>query len=414
MQPYIFKTKDYGKTWEKITNGLPANMYNRCVRNDPNVQGILYAGLETGVWFSLNDGGFWQPLQLNLPVAPVTDIRIQATERDIVIATHGRSFWILDDISPLYDLAKNGDAIQKSNAYLYPVNTAHRTPGPSYYSEVASDQTGENEAVGVKVRYYVKQKSEKELRLAFYESDGDLIITYSNLYDKKRTPITIKDEFYPNPKVTESGKLNAFPGSHQFVWDMRYPDAKGDTSATFEASLMGPLAVPGNYLVKMFIGDSLVGQQTFVIARDPRNPATQQDLQAQFDMNQRICAKLNQIYVATASIRETRDMINEHMGEGVSEDIKNNGKKLIDALTAIEGELYNPKILAYEDNLKFPIMLEEKLAGLNYFLQMADTAPTKSMYAKYDDLNVRIDVQLNALKQLMDDEVKAFKQQVGE
>jgi len=414
MQPYIYKTKDYGKTWEKIVNGLPANMYNRCVRNDPNVQGILYAGLETGVWYSLNDGAFWQPLQLNLPLAPVTDIRIEPKERDIVIATHGRSFWILDDITPLYDLAKNGDAIQKSNAYLYPVNTGYRTPGPSYYAEEASDQTGENEAVGVKIRYYLKQKSEKELRLAFYESDGDLIITYSNLYDKKRTPITIKDEFYPNPKVTESGKLNAFPGSHQFVWDMRYPDATGDTNATFEASLMGPLAVPGNYMVRMYIGDSLVGQQTFVIHRDPRNPATVADLRAQFDMNQRICNKRNQIADATGSIRETRDMINEHIGEDASEEIKSKGKQLIDALTVIEGELYNPKILAYEDNLKFPIMLEEKLAGLNYFLQMADTAPTKSMYAKYEDLNARIDVQLNALNKLMSTEVKQFTQMVGE
>jgi len=419
--PYIYKTTDYGKTWTKITDGLPENMYNRCVRNDPNVKGLLFAGLETGVYFSINDGAFWQPLKLNLPVTPVVDIQINKNERDIVIATHGRSFWILDDITPIYELAKNNDRwkeIEKNVVHLYPIHDGWRTPGPNWNSEEASDQTGENEAVGVKINYYLKKKPADELKIVFYESDGDEIIIYSNLYDNKRTPLTTKDEFYENEKHPESGKLNVNKGMHQFVWDMRYPDAKGDTSATFEASLMGPLAVPGKYTAKMFIGDSIVGTQEFTIQKDPRNPATQQDLQAQFDMNKKICDKLNEIAAATELIRSIKSQIAAHIDAEADETKKENfekvSKPIVDSLTAIEEQLYNPLILAYEDNLKFPIMLEEKIAGLNYFLQMADTAPTKTMYTKYDDLTKRIDVQLNKLKQIVASDIKSLNDMAGE
>jgi len=335
----------------------------------------------------------------------------------VVIATHGRSFWILDDITPIYTLADNWKNIATQAAYLYPVHEGWRTPGPNWNSSEPNNQSGENEPVGVKVRYFLSDTVPEELRLTFFNAKGDSIITYSNLFDNKRTPVIKKNDFYPNPKVVESGKLNAQKGMHQFIWDMRYPEANGDTSATFDASLQGPLAVPGNYSVKMFLGKELIGEQSFVIKKDPRNPSTQAELQAQFDLNVKICAKLNEISSATKTIRNLRTQIATYLENEA--DVSKRAtfeaaaKPIVDSLTAIEEGLVNPKILAYEDNLKFPIMLEEKLAGLNYFLQMADMGPTKSMNAKYDDLNARIEVYLKAYRNMVPTEINKLNAIAG-
>ncbi len=388
-------------------------MYNRCVRNDPNKKGLLFAGLETGVYVSFDDGNNWQSLQLNLPTAPVVDIQIHKGERDIVIATHGRSFWILDDITPLYELNPSSNG----NSIVYKIHEAYRTPGPNWNSDDADDQSGENEPVGVKVRYYLKDKSDKELKMVFYEKDGDEIITYSDKYDNKRTPITTKNEFYENKKKAEDGRLNSSKGMYSFIWDMRYPEAEGDTSATFDASLQGPLAIPGNYTVKLFLGDELIGEQQFIIKIDPRNPATQNDLQAQFDLNKKICDKLNEMADAISTIKDIRSQIEAYLkteeDSMAIQSFRKVAQPIIDSLTAIEERLHNPKILAYEDNLKFPIVLEEKLAGLNYFLQMSDTAPTKSMYEKYDDLNARINVEFNKLNAIINKEVNMLNDMAG-
>lgn len=150
---------------------------------------------------------------------------------------------------------------------------------------------------------------------------------------------------------------------HSFVWDMRYPEAEGDTSATFDASLQGPLAVPGNYSVKLFLEEELIGEQQFIIKIDPRNPATQKDLQAQFDLNKKICDKLNEMAEAITNIKDIRSQIEVYLeteeDSAIVRSFRSVAKPIIDSLTAIEERLHNPKILAYEDNLKFPIVLEE-------------------------------------------------------
>ena len=276
--PYIFKTNDYGKTWTLITNGLPENTYNRCVREDPNKKGILYCGFETGIYISFDDGAHWQSLQLNLPNTPVRDIQIQKRENDLVIATHGRSFWILDDITPLYQLS---DEISKSNAWLYKPRNSYRMQGG--YIEDPNVQEGENAPNGVIIRYYLKTKPDKETKLKFYTAAGDSIITYSNLKDNKGEPAKISKDYYES-KAKRPGFLSVDSGMNVFVWDLHYPAAKVDTSATFEGSFAGPLTVPGVYKVKLFIGDSLMQIQSFNILNDPRNTFTVPDLKEQFDL----------------------------------------------------------------------------------------------------------------------------------
>jgi photosystem II stability/assembly factor-like uncharacterized protein len=407
-KPYIFKTNDYGKTWVLITNGLPPNTYNRCVREDPNKKGILYCGLETGIYISFNDGANWQSLQLNLPNTPVHDIQIQKREKDLVIATHGRSFWVLDDISPLYQL---NDEIAKSNIWLFKPRDSYRTPGG--YIEDPNVQEGQNAPNGVIIRYYLKAKPGKETKLKFYTAAGDSIITYSNINDNKGKPVKISKDYYES-KTKRPGLLTIDSGMNAFVWDLRYPSAKGDTSATFEGSLDGPLAVPGEYLVELFIGDSLVQKQVFNIINDPRNTFTAVDLKEQFDLAIKVHNKVNEVSKATKQIRSVRDQLSSFVDaiedSAEAKPFKNLSKPIIDSLTTIEDALHNSKIKAGEDDLRYPMRLEEKLGALNGSVIASDTKPTTSMYDSYQSLSARIDIQLQKLKEIIDKKIPAFNE----
>jgi photosystem II stability/assembly factor-like uncharacterized protein len=415
-KPYILKTNDYGKTWTMITGGLSNKVYNRCVREDPTHKGFLYAGMETGVMISFDDGANWQSLQLNLPNTPVHDIQVQTREHDLVIATHGRSFWVLDDITVLYQLS---DELSKSKAWLFKPRDTYRFPGSSNDEENDTEHPheGQNLANGVALRYYLKTKPVKEVQLKFYTEKGDSIITYSSVKDNKGKMAPVKKEFYENPKVTASGLLKTNAGMNEFVWNMRYPDAKADTSATFEASPLGPKITPGIYKVKLLVNDSVITEQSFNVITDPRNPATIADLKEQFDLNTSICKKLNEIAKGNAQIKQVKEQLN-HFIAAITDSLsakpfKEKAKSVIDSMEAVKNELFNEKIQADEDNLRFPLKLEEKIATLNYQLQASDTKPTASMYAVFNSLSARIDIQLQKLKNILNSQVPEFNKMAG-
>jgi photosystem II stability/assembly factor-like uncharacterized protein len=408
-KPYILKTADYGKTWVMLTNGLDEHVYNRCVREDPTHKGLLYAGMETGIMISFDDGASWQSLQLNLPNTPVHDIQIQSRENDLVIATHGRSFWILDDLTTIYQL---NDAA-KAKAFLFKPRATYRFPGTGgSLGNGESIHDGQNLPNGVIFRYYLQTKPAGEVKLAFYTNSGDSIIAYSNIKDSKGNNAEPAAAFYENKNQLASNMLKAVPGINQFVWNMRYPEAKGDTSATFEASLQGPVIVPGTYKAKFFADGVVVNEQPFTILRDPRNAATIADLQEQFDLNLNICKKLNQLSAGTAQIKQITRQVNDFLGSitdsAIAQTLKQEGGQLIKDITAIKDELFNEKIQANEDNLRFPLKLEEKLATMNYLLQLADSKPTKGMYKVYNDLTQKIDLQLQHLQSIISTRIPAF------
>lgn len=414
-KPYIFKTSDWGKTWTLLSSDLPKNVYNRCVREDPAHKGILYAGMETGILISFDDGLHWRSLQLNLPNTPVHDIQVQPREHDLVIATHGRSFWILDDITTLYQL---NDTIAKRKAWLFAPRATYRFPGSSDEApETEHPHDGQNLANGVVLRYYLKAATTKEVQLKFYTAQGDSIITYSSIKDNKGKMVPVKKEFYENPKQRTSGILRSDAGINEFVWNMRYPDAKADTSATFEASPLGPKVVPGTYRVKLIINDTVMAEQSLAVIADPRNPATAADLKEQFDLNAAICKKLNEIAKANAQIKQVTGQITHFIAtiqdSATAKPFKEKGNALIDSMTAVKEALFNEKIQADEDNLRFPLKLEEKIATLNYQLQQADTKPTASMYAVFKNLSAQTDVQLQKLKLILDMAVPAFNKQTS-
>jgi len=407
-KPYVFKTTDFGKTWKLITNGLPADTYNRCVREDPNKKGLLYCGLETGIYVSFDDGANWQSLQLNLPNTPIHDIQVQKRENDLVVATHGRSFWILDDITTLYQFA---DAANK-NYYLYKPRIAYRTKGG--FSDDVNAQEGTNAPNGVMLRYFLKDRPTKEVKLKFETVTGDSIITFSSLKNINGEPAEISKDFYES-KTKKYGMLSIDSGMNMFAWDMQYPAAKGDTGVTFMGgSFAGPYIVPGTYNAKLFVADSLVQTQQVTIVNDPRYNFTSADLTAQFDLAMQVHNKLNETGKATKQIRYIRNQLNKFIADTEDSvevrEVRKMATPIIDSLTKIEETLFNPKIRANEDNLRFPIRLEEKLGSLNATILSTDGKPTASMHASYQSLKGRIDLQLQNLKTLITKDLAAFNE----
>ena len=253
--PYIFKTNDYGKTWKLITKGIPKGAFARVVREDPKRRGLLYAGTEIGVYVSFDDGESWQSLQINLPVVPIHDMVVK--DDDLVAATHGRSFWILDDLTPLQQLT---DKIVSSKFYLFKQRDTYRAQG---YNAV--------------IHYYLKDKPEKETTLDFLDAEGEEIKSFK-------------------PK-------QASPGINRFEWDMRYPDAIGvkGGSLIYGGSLRGPVAVPGTYQVRLTV-DSESFTKSFEIKKDPRIEVTKEDLQKQFDLLIKIRDRLRDTHKAVNQI----------------------------------------------------------------------------------------------------------------
>ena len=411
-KPYLFKTSDYGNSWTLITTGLPQGNYTRSVREDPEHKGLLYAGTETGIYVSFNDGANWQSLQLNLPNTPVHDIQIQKRDKALVIATHGRGFWILDDITPLYQI---NEKVAHSIAYLFKPSPSYRTPG--FQIVDANMQSGTNAPNGVLVRYYLKDSVDKEIRLKFMTSQGDSIVTFSSKKDVKGQLVEPPKEYYFNKKTIPPTILKNEPGMQSLLWDMRYSDAKGDTSATFEGTLAGPKAIPGEYKVQLLIGDKIIQTQQFQIVLDPRNTASTFDLKEQFDLAMKIQAKQMEIYNTIKQLRSIQLQVNSFMTsfEDSTQALpyKSLAKYITDTATIIEGKIYNTKIKAGEDDLRFPVALGEKLSGLKAAVMSADAKPTASMFLSFNSLSDKIDVWLNAWKEIMRTKVAEFNQKAS-
>jgi hypothetical protein len=263
------------------------------------------------------------------------------------------------------------------------------------------------------IRYYLKEKPAKEIVLKFETAAGDSIIHFSSLKNINGEPGEISKDFYES-KTKKYGSLSINAGINMFAWDMHYPAAKGDTGVTFEGSFAGSYAVPGNYRVRMFAGDSLIGTQPFTIVADPRNSFTTADLQQQFDLAIQAHNKLNEVGKATKQIAFIRNQLNTYLTD--TEDsvevraARMVAKPIIDSLTKIEEALYNPKIKANEDDLRFPMRLEEKLGGLNAAILSADAKPTASMQASFASLKSRIDPLLSQLKGLIATDISKFNE----
>ncbi len=406
--PYLFKTSDYGKTWTKINRGIPADEYCRVVREDPNKPGLLYAGTERGIYVSFNDGGSWQSLNLNLPISPIRDLQVQKREKDLVVATHGRSFWILDDITPLYEIR---DGAVKSAAHLFKPRHAYRMQGGQATGLV--DQ-GTNAPNGVILRYYFKDRPAAEVKLEFLTQGGESIITYSSVKNAKGESLPVSKDFYPDKKAEKPGLLPAKAGMNTFLWNMRYPNATPieGTNVMWAGSGIGAKAVPGTYKVRLLVGTEVISEQTFEILKDPRVAVSDADLKEQFDLIQKINRKVSEAHAAVNEIRKVRNQVTTYIASVkdtvISGKMKELTRSMVEDLDRLESTLMNKKAKAPQDVLAFPVMLNDKMAGLGSNVASAESKPTVNAWVVYEDLAAKIDRAVKEVREILDIKIAEF------
>jgi hypothetical protein len=281
--PYIFRTRDFGATWQPITNGIAPNAFVRAVREDRKRKGLLFAGTELGVYVSFDDGDHWQPLQLNLPVTSVRDLTVH--DDDLIVATHGRSFWILDDINPLREVS---DAANASAFFLYHPATAYRIDNDSFQGTPIppEEPTAENPPSGAVIDYFLKSSAGK-VQLEILDAQQNVVRKFSSDDPTPKHPLLpVAERWFSKPETLEKTS-----GMHRFVWNLTWRSSGGpsvDEEAEYR-NPSGPKAIPGAYSVRLTV-DGQSQTQPLRLVMDPRSAATAEILQQQFDLAQSIYA----------------------------------------------------------------------------------------------------------------------------
>ena len=379
--PYVFRTSDYGATWTKIVSGIPPDDFPRAIREDTVRKGLLYLGTERSIYVSFDNGEHWESLRLNLPVTPVHDI---VSERnDLVIATHGRGFYVLDNVGPLREM---NSEVAQSRIYLFQPSNAIRTVSR-----------------GVSIDYFLKD-APRDLKMEISDSAGHVVQSLTASGDAARTEQAAdsggddEEGGAPPPQ----SKVPAQKGMNRFTWDMRStPSHVFPGLIMYQASIRGPVLPPGQYQVKLIDGDSTV-TRTFTIARDARlTNVTDADLQKQYRFALDIQEKFTLTNDTVVRIRRIKTDLAERSAKAHSSAVSAAADSLIAALTEIEGHLYQYKNRASKDPLNFPPQLNNKFGSLLQVVDNGDAPPTSSAYEVFEDLSAQLSTQLTALETLL-------------
>ena len=439
FRPYLYRTTDGGATWTKITSGIANDHFTRVVRSDKRRKGLLYAGTERLVYVSFDDGASWQSLQLNLPIVPITDLAVR--DDDLIAATQGRSFWVLDDLTPLQQLAPQ---VVAKRAHLFEPRPAWRTGG--YTPANAPQNYGTNPPQGIVVNYWLAPdtKPETKVKLAFLDAQGAIIrelegevrppapvVEPTEQKDPPQQPartIGVKSEGgekeaktqepeEKDPKAEKEKEKNklpdSVPGFNRYAWNLRYPEAhKFEGLILWGGGTDGPRVPPGAYNVRLTVGDDAPMTVPVQLKQDPRSSSTPADLQAQFDFLLAANRKLSEIHEQIERVREVRAEL-ESIRKRVGKDEKY--KAIVDAtkeldkkMTAVEEALYQTKNKSSQDPLNFPIRLNDKLASVADSAAMGDFAPTAQQRAVYAQLVGQIDAQLAQLRAIWETDLPAL------
>ena len=426
--PYVYKTTDLGTTWIRIDAGLPEHEFCRVIREDPHRVGLLYVGTELGIHVSFDDGANWQSLQSNLPVTPIYDFVVKDT--DLVVATHGRSFWILDDLTPLHQMH---DELLTASRYLLKPRDAVRTPphiaaawggtpgGKNYHVTSGQNATfyvdemetghvrkrvidaGDDLERGVRIMYFL-EATVGETKLTISDADGKKIETFSSLIpaDKKD-----RDGLY----------ITAAAGMNSFQWPMTYPRGAKMVDSEFHKRPSGPLAKPGTYSATLTVGDWSM-TQSFALVKDPRIITGDADFTEQFDLLIQIRDKLSEIVTGVNTVRSLKrrlaDWAQRLADEESAAGVVAAAKVLTEQLERIETELVQVEFTSDGDTLNYREKLFEKLMELPPVVASADARPTTQSYAVYRKLAGLADMQLSALSELIAGDLAQFNRQLGE
>jgi photosystem II stability/assembly factor-like uncharacterized protein len=377
-KPYLYRTQDFGKSWKRITRGIPEGSFLNCVREDPVRRRLLYACTETGVYVSFNDGEDWQSLQLNLPVTSVRDLVVH--ENDLVVATFGRAFWILDDMTPLRVVDQQAAA---SDVWLFAPETAYRVrPGWDQGTPVPTDEAlADNPPDGAVLDYYLKEKSASPIQLEIFDAEGRLVRRFAS--DDKLTPTKPESVAFTMNWVHEPEPLPNEAGAHRFVWDLHYALPDGvHRSYYLEA---GPLVVPGEYTVKL-TANGKSSTQPLIVKMDPRAKATPEALQSQFALASQLSERMGEVSAALRQATDLQKQIEERKKDAAGE------KEVVTALDELSqktesvhggdgGDDYFMLFgLALPENEREPLpRVELALTGLLVVAESADVAPTSDL-----------------------------------
>jgi len=453
-RPLLWKTTDYGKTWTRIDRGIDATEFTRVVREDPERRGLLVAGTERGVWFSPDDGNGWQKLQLNLPIVPIHDLIFK--EGDLILATHGRSFWVMDDISSLEQLTPE---VVASDAHLFKPRDQYRAsfgggfgggrrgggaPQAITPENAPEHPVGANPPGGVLVQYYLKSPNQ-EVTLDFLDAKGKLIRSYTSKLDSmayadsvRRSqrmrsrmdslraaglaedsirklvrvatdapggiqPASDEEGFRAPPTPRASNRR----GVNNFAWNMRYPDASSFRGMIlWAASTQGPMAPPGTYSVRLSVNGKPVGTESFKLIPDPRSKGvTSTDYAEQFALLTKIRDRFSETNDAVKTIRHVKSELESRRGRmptGQQASFGTAATALEQALSQIEDSLYQTRNRSGQDPLNYPIRLNNKIGALMGVVGSADGQPTQQSYAVFNDLSRQLDQELAILKRTLD------------
>lgn len=388
LSPYIFRTHDFGKTWTKIVNGLGPTDYVHVVREDRKRKGMLYAGTQHGFYVSFNDGDSWQSLSLNLPDVPVSDAWLE--DDSIAISTHGRSFYVLDNLSVL----RQSDAANAAaSAYLFAPADAIRGAGGATFS-------------------YLLKKPAQKLTLDVLDSSGQVIFTAEGAPPPGRGGRGRGDA-----AQGEGGggrgrggppAASLAPGLNRVNWGLTYPGATTFPGMIlWGASTNGPAALPGTYQVRLTV-DGAVMTQPLTVRRHPLRSATDADLKEQFDLALQIRDKLSEANNAVIQIRKIKEEVAARTKESSNAALTKAGERLVTNLTAVEEEIYQTRNQSGQDPLNFPIKINNRIASLNRVVNAGDGKPIGNAYEIFKDVSAELKVQTDRLQRVLATDLSAF------
>jgi photosystem II stability/assembly factor-like uncharacterized protein len=398
--PSLWKTTDFGATWTRIDAGIPRDEFTRAIRHDPTRRGLLYAGTERGVWVSFNDGTNWQPLQLNLPAVPVHDIVVK--DNDLVIGTHGRSFWVIDDISPLRQVT--ADVLAKP-AHLFTPIDAVLADFSGGGGEGRSGPSAANPPSGARIHYFLKNAG-TPVALEFLAPDGSLIKRYEST-----APAAAPGAGGGRGGAGAAARVTTVAGHNTFTWDMRYPDASSFRGMILWAgNVRGPLSPPGTYTVRMTAG-GVSESKTFKLVPDPRSEATLADLVEQFDFLVKIRDRVTEANDAVKTSRWVKYELDDRQGKmtgAMARQLATRAQRLATAISAAEAEIYQVQNQSNQDPLNYPIKLNNKIAALNGNVASAPFKPTKQAYDVFTELSGKLQIELERMNKAIAEQLPAI------
>jgi len=401
--PYLYKTEDYGKNWTLITNGIKSNYYTRVIRSDKKREGLLYSGTEWGMYISFDDGNSWKPFQLNLPITSIRDLRIK--DNDLIVATHGRSFWIIDDLTPLHQL---NDDVALSESYLYKPDISYRMQQSGGWGRPNNLLNGVNHPNGIIINYTLKEFNENDyVKIDIVDNNNNLIRSFTN--NKEKLLSLLEHPVLNNTNDIEyalSGNniksLSPKSGGNKLIWDMRYPGFKSfDGMILYSSPNVGPKAVPGTYKVRLTYNDKVMSQD-FEIIKDPRLSNTQNDYLEQFNF---LISVRDQVSISNQSIIDIRK-IKKDLQYIIDKSSDNKQltsliNEFSNKLSVIENKIHMTKNQSKQDPLNYGIRINNRLAFLLADSQRGDFPPTDQSIEFFNVIKEELNYELASFTKLL-------------